>query len=191
MQYSKRIEKYCKMYQLDPEDVFFALLLLCECSKTEAYMIIYRPLSNVQKTLDQAARNLIQKKPGLQSLIDSFGNLGLKPLASKAEVARNEKTIEKKAKAKAGTYRDKESVLRELETLMGQVDEPKLKADLLFKISDLQQLKKETTQEEQKTVHYYLPLTCNKCALHQQFVRQQQKTGTAEKPTAPEKTDRQ
>ena len=170
MQYSKRIEKYCKMYQLDPEDVFFALLLLCECSKAEAYMMIYRPLSNVQTALNKAAGKLMQQKPGLQSLIDSFGNLGLKPLASKAETARNEKAIEKKAKAAAGTYRDKESVLRELETLMGQVDEPKLKADLLFKISDLQQLKKEAAPDEQKTVHYYLPLTCAKCSIWRQYV---------------------
>jgi hypothetical protein len=33
-------------------------------------------------------------------------------------------------------------------------------------IADLQQMKKEVVEEEDTTVHYYLPLTCNKCSLY-------------------------
>lgn len=33
-------------------------------------------------------------------------------------------------------------------------------------IADLQQMKKDIVEEEDTTVHYYLPLTCNRCSLY-------------------------
>lgn len=51
-----------------------------------------------------------------------------------------------------------------------------------MKIADLQQMKKdENTEEEEETVHYYLPLQCYRCSL---FIadRAKRKAEEAEKP---------
>ena len=41
----------------------------------------------------------------------------------------------------------------------------KERADVLCKIADLLRLKEDEKKEEIRRVHYYLPLTCNRCAL--------------------------
>lgn len=62
-------------------------------------------------------------------------------------------------------YRTKDEVLNgliaELPNLRG-----KDKADVLMKIADLQQMKKEEIVEEDNTVHFYVPVTCHMCDLY-------------------------
>ena len=55
------------------------------------------------------------------------------------------------------------------------------RADVLMKIADLQQMKKDENTEEEETVHYYLPLQCYRCSL---FIadRAKRKAEGAEKP---------
>lgn len=67
-----------------------------------------------------------------------------------------------------GRFRDKDAILSELESTLPNLS-GKEKADVLMKIADLQQMKKEEdeTKTEDRTVHYYLPLNCLKCGLYQ------------------------
>ena len=62
--------------------------------------------------------------------------------------------------------RDKDDVVRELNFLIDQSKDPKLRSELLLKLANLQEMKKDIVEEEDTTVHYYLPLTCNKCSLY-------------------------
>ena len=72
-------------------------------------------------------------------------------------------------------FRKKEDVVAELNQLATSVKEPKLKAEILLKLADLQQMKKEENKKEDtETIHYYLPLTCNNCELYQKQQKQQQ-----------------
>ena len=71
------------------------------------------------------------------------------------------------AKEESPNFRKKEDVVAELNQLATSVKEPKLKAEILLKLADLQQMKKEEVKEDEHTVHYYLPLSCNKCELYQ------------------------
>lgn len=67
----------------------------------------------------------------------------------------------------ANVNRDKDDVVRELNLLADQAKDPKLKSELLLRLADLQQMKKDPVDEtEDNTVHYYLPLTCHKCSLY-------------------------
>lgn len=62
--------------------------------------------------------------------------------------------------------RSKQDITRELNVLATQTGDPKLKAELLMRLADLEGMKKqETTQEEEKT-KYYLPLKCSQCKLY-------------------------
>ncbi len=86
-------------------------------------------------------------------------------------------------KEKAGNvvqYRDKDAVLSGLEQTLPYL-RGKDRADVLMKIADLQQMKKDENTEEEETVHYYLPLQCYRCSL---FIadRAKRKAEEAEKP---------
>ena len=77
-------------------------------------------------------------------------------------------------------YRDKDAVLSGLEQTLPYL-RGKDRADVLMKIADLQQMKKDENTEEEETVHYYLPLQCYRCSL---FIadRAKRKAEGAEKP---------
>lgn len=63
-------------------------------------------------------------------------------------------------------FRKKEDVVAELNQLATSVKEPKLKAEILLKLADLQQMKKDEVKEEEKLIHFYLPLSCDRCSLY-------------------------
>lgn len=65
----------------------------------------------------------------------------------------------------AGKFRDKDEVLNALAATVKDL-KGKERADVLMKIADLQQMKKEETIKEDNTVHYYLPLSCKNCELY-------------------------
>ena len=62
--------------------------------------------------------------------------------------------------------RDKDSVIRELNVLATSATDPKVKAELLMKLADLQQMKKTEETTEENKVRYYMPLKCNNCVLY-------------------------
>lgn len=96
---------------------------------------------------------------------------------------RKRKITETEEEEKAGNvvqYRDKDAVLSGLEQTLPYL-RGKDRADVLMKIADLQQMKKDENTEEEETVHYYLPLQCYRCSL---FIadRAKRKAEEAEKP---------
>ena len=63
-------------------------------------------------------------------------------------------------------------IVSELNILADATKDPKQKTEILMKLADLQQMKKDATKEEEdNTVHYYLPLNCRNCEL---FIKRQQ-----------------
>lgn len=62
---------------------------------------------------------------------------------------------------------DKESVLKEMiKSAMSLPVNDINRINILQKYSELQQMKKDEVKEEDTTVHYYLPLSCNNCSLY-------------------------
>lgn len=63
--------------------------------------------------------------------------------------------------------REKSDIIRELNVLADCTKDPKLKSELLLRLADLQQMRKDPIdQVEDNTVHYYLPLSCYQCSLY-------------------------
>ena len=61
----------------------------------------------------------------------------------------------------------KEEVLQEaLRTAMLLPQNDPKRVDVLMRFADLAQMKKEEIKEEDTTIHYYLPLSCNNCSLY-------------------------
>lgn len=61
----------------------------------------------------------------------------------------------------------KEEVMTELLVIAKRMSptDPR-RADIMMKYADLNQMKKETTESDDRTVHTYLPLTCKNCPLY-------------------------
>ncbi len=79
--------------------------------------------------------------------------------------------------------RTKEQMVTELNTLANSVTEPKLKADILKQIADLQRMKEQTPEKEQSERRlYYLPYVsdCRHCQLMKTYM-EVQRMATAKK----------
>lgn len=165
MVYSKRVTDLQQIYQLTPDDVFFCMLVASGACRGEAYTTIFRPRSTKIETAQRGAAQLAKDKPGINKLIRSFED------NRTAFLPDNDSTKSKKKKknteAEAGNvvqYRDKDAVLSGLEQTLPYL-RGKDRADVLMKIADLQQMKKDENTEDEETVHYYLPLQCYRCSL--------------------------
>lgn len=62
--------------------------------------------------------------------------------------------------------RSKQDIAKELNILATQTSDPKLKAELLMRLADLEGMKKQETVEEEEKIKYYLPLKCTQCQLY-------------------------
>ena len=55
--------------------------------------------------------------------------------------------------------RDKTSVVKELNILASQTKDPKIRTEILMKLADLQQMKKDATEVDEDPVRFYLPIS--------------------------------
>lgn len=62
--------------------------------------------------------------------------------------------------------RSKQDIAKELNQLATQTGDPKLKAELLMRLADLEGMKKQETTEKEDKIKYYLPLKCSQCKLY-------------------------
>lgn len=70
----------------------------------------------------------------------------------------NEEELEK--------FRSKDYLIDQYAKLIQITTDPKLRSDLLWKISELQTMRRQETEGEKETRHYYLPLSCYQCSLY-------------------------
>lgn len=74
--------------------------------------------------------------------------------------------VKRTGEESGNVLRSKDETLEELNFLASQTTDAKLKAELLMKIADLQNWKKEQQTEESEQIKYYLPLKCSQCQLY-------------------------
>lgn len=182
MVYSKRVTDLQQIYQLTPDEVFFCMLVAAGASRGEAYATIFRPRSTKIETAQRGAAQIAKDKPGINKLIRSFEDYraDFRPDNDSPKSKKKKKYTEEEEEEKVVQYRDKDAVLSGLEQTLPYL-RGKDRADVLMKIADLQQMKKDENTEEEETVHYYLPLQCYRCSL---FIadRAKRKAEEAEKP---------
>lgn len=168
MIYSRRITELQRIYSLNPEDVFFCMLVASGATRQEAYATIYRPTTNGSGTIASKATALQNNKPGISQLIEAIqyqraGVTTTKSTSSKkdtASIAEGNK-IDKKT---LDTFRSKDGILQNLiKTLPALTG--KDKAAVLMQIADLQRMKQEENKDEEENVVYYHPISCYRCSL--------------------------
>jgi len=125
----------------------------------EAYIAIFRPLTAGGATL---ARKHIRENPQINSLITY--------LKTEKTTVENNVLTEDVSKL-VESYKDKDFIIAELiKSLNGLTG--KDRADVLNRIADLQQMKKEEIKNEEERVHFYLPLPiCKDCPNKNNLVR--------------------
>lgn len=147
--------KLMKQFGCEAKDVYFAILISQGIPDTEAYVAIFQP--EILGTSVATLKNRhLRANPQINSLITYLSN-------EKIETDIKESISKEDVKELVDKYKDKDFIIAELiNSLKGL--KGKDRADILNKIADLQQMKKEETKSEEERVHYYLPLqVCKDC----------------------------
>ena len=148
-----------KQFNCESNDVYFAMLMAMGLSATEAYIAIFRPLTSGSATL---ANKHLRENPQINSLITYLKT-------EKTTVENN--VLPEDVSMLVESYKDKDFIIAELiKSLNGLTG--KDRADVLNRIADLQQMKKEEIKNEEERVHFYLPLPiCKDCPNKNNLVR--------------------
>lgn len=175
MIYSKRVTELQRIYSLNPEDVFFCMLVASGATRQEAYAAIYRPTTNGTGTIASKATALQNSKPGIAQLIEAiqYQRAGAptktgSPKEDTANIAESNK-VDKKT---LDTFRSKDGILEGLIKVLPSVT-GKDKAAVLIQIADLQRMKQEENKEEAEQIVYYHPVSCFRCALYAEHRKKQ------------------
>ena len=71
-------------------------------------------------------------------------------------------------------FRSKDYLIDQYAKLIQVTTDPKLKSELLWRVSELQTMRRQETEENKDTRYYYLPLSCNQCNLYRKGLDQKQ-----------------
>jgi len=157
---SKTTLGYMKSFLLTEKEAYMSMLIAAGADQAEAYSVIYLNNASNKKTLDEEASRLIKSKKGIRDLIDILTKVNMK--------GRNVEPEIKSRKTKKDTLdiTSKDSILNELGEQYKNTISPKEKTDILIKIADLQKMKQDENRNEDKLVHYYMPINCPRCNLY-------------------------
>lgn len=181
MKIGKRVTELQRIYSIPPEDVYFSMLVGLGATMQEAFAAIYRPTAASPLYISQLARQKRASTPGISQLIEAVESGRLNAAVDSRSLktaAIVEQRRSKAAPTNAEIYRTKDGIIdgliKSLETA-----NTRERADILMKIADLQRMKQEENKEDPETVHYYLPLSCQRCELWRRE-RNQERQGGAE-----------
>jgi hypothetical protein len=148
-----------RQFDCEANDVYFAMLISKGLPLAEAYIAIFRPLTAGGATL---ARKHIRENPQINSLITY--------LSAEKTTAENN-VLTEDVSMLVESYKDKDFIIAELiKSLSGL--KGKDRAEVLNKIADLQQMKKEEMKNDEERVHFYLPLPiCKDCPNKNKLVK--------------------
>lgn len=147
---SPRLKKEAARLGCEANHIIMADLILSGYTEVEAYDIAY------------SENSAFSAKQRIASRERELASEGYKRAYESKKEAR-------KVVSENSDLRDKETVARELNKLITITTDPKLKAELLMKLADLQQMKKDATAIDEDPVQFFLPISCEKCPLLQAY----------------------
>lgn len=150
-----------RQFNCEANDVYFAMLIVMGLPLSEAYIVVFRPLTTGSATL---ANKHIRENPQINALITYLK-------AEKTDAKAIGSLDEEDVSSIVESYKEKDFIIAELiKSLRGL--RGKDRADVLNKIADLQQMKKEEMKNEEERVHFYLPLPyCKDCPNKKNLVK--------------------
>ena len=162
MQFSAKTSELSKVYNIDPKDVLFALLISAGASTPEAFASIFRPTVVTNAAIQRKAAELIGQKPGLKRLMS---DLDFKKKNTPPGVNHEKEKDQKKERVNADLidYTNKDAMLRELAEIAGRAEKESDRLAAIREIIGVQKMKSEAKIEEEKRVVFYIPLTFRRC----------------------------
>lgn len=165
LKYSKRFTNETKRYQITIQERAMADMIMMGWDPTEAFIATgqYKPTLTDEWNKEQIDKiigdpNILTYMQSKQKAI----RLGrFKKIPTSCDKDEKEETEDDFT----GKFRDKDEVLNALAATVKDL-KGKERADVLMKIADLQQMKKEENIEEDNTIHFYLPISCKSCSLY-------------------------
>lgn len=162
MKFSKYVQNCINIHHLTPQTVAFAhLVALCNFSEQDAAAIAFPSCLTLSSiAVNNFCINLHKQAPGISVLVEELKEQERKKMDeyAKEKEKRNEGKEEGK-RIKLNNYKQYENKQGIIEALASLVEglEGKERADVLMKIADLKQFRKEQDEKTCKTVHFYLP----------------------------------
>ncbi|GAE83321.1 hypothetical protein JCM10512_1586 [Bacteroides reticulotermitis JCM 10512] len=138
-----------KEFKVTAQDVYFATLVANDIPQNEAYLAIYK---NLTTNVTGACNMMLRKNPQITTLIQSL----------KYKQGLNPENTDDMDDSSLNNYKDKDYILRKLATLE-ENSYGKDKKDILIAIADLQKMKNDDNKAEEERIHFYLPITCDRC----------------------------
>lgn len=147
---SPRLRKEANRIGCEPNHVILADLILNRYTEAEAYDIAY------SEDISMGAKQKIAKR---ERVLASEGY----------KRALDVKKKEREFLVKDIEYRDKDDVLRELNSMASKETDTKMRADLLMKIAEIKQMKKDATADDNDPVQFFFSLSCERCPFLRRF----------------------
>lgn len=147
---SPRLRKEAGRIGCEPNHIILADLILNKYTEAEAYDIAYSEDIAMSAKMKIAKRERVLASEGYKRALDT-------------------KKKEKDFLVKEIEYRDKDDVLRELNSMATRETDTKMRADLLMKIAEIKQMKKDASADENDPVQFFFSLSCGLCPFLKRF----------------------
>ena len=162
--YSKKTKALAKSYDLSVNELAFADLIAAGWDTADAFFAIQEGETWTMAAVEKAAREILARttvKKRIRELRKGdLNEMAKETIKGKEPSTMNDDDVMKQL--------SKENMLRDLfiarkKMVAGSKDW--LETNKM--IADITRMKQEEVKTEDNTVHFYLPLTCNKCSLYQ------------------------
>lgn len=155
MKISTAINNLSKKFDISPKEMALCELVLSGWNSKDGYILLFSPAGNAPLAYVNEQIKRIIERPQFQAYFE---------YKQQELQKQDEKNIEYDPNIE---LLEKEHVLKELLGIANSMPPgSKEKADVLMKYATLQQMQKDEVSEEDTTVHYYLPLSCNNCEMY-------------------------
>lgn len=147
---SPRLKREAARIGCDPNHIILADLILSGYSEAEAYDIAY------------SEDTIMTAKTRISNRERVFSSEGYKR-------AYDEKKAARRFVSEDILDRGKEDVLKELNMMASKETDTKMKSELLMKIAEIKQMKKDVTSDSEDPVQFFFSLSCSQCPLLQRY----------------------
>lgn len=179
MQFSKNVTQLARLNGIDPKDVLFAMLSTSGASTAEAFAVIYRPTVSTSAALATKASNYIGQRPGLKRLIKELdtqhatisNNETVQPAKRRGRPRKdNSNNVSQSEDAPILDYTNKDALLQEYARIAERCEKESDRLSALNSIANLQRMKQEAAVENEKRVHFYIPLSYERAEELRQYL---------------------
>lgn len=160
---TNKLKNLCEEANMDYESFAIANLVAGGLSEKDAYYLVCGRESSAPDAYEMGKLRKIISDSSFQLYVEKKRKVIEKTVKKKFEDKQaNDETF-------SGGLLSKDDVATELLRIAKELPRSsKERADILMKYSDLLQMKKDEVKDEEKLVHFYLPVSCYNCPLYEE-----------------------